>query len=235
MTKELFRDDSYLKECTACVTDIQDNAIILDQTVFYPTGGGQPGDSGTFELADGRHIQIANTVKDRDTGAHLHLVEEGTSLPNIGDQVKAVIDWDRRYKLMRMHTALHIMCSKVDGAVTGGSIGLEKSRLDFDLPTPPDKEELASAINEVIAADQPIEVSAISDEELESNPDLVRTMSVKPPMGQGSVRTIRVADVDYQPCGGTHVKSTGEIGPVRIGKIEKKGKLNRRINIHFAE
>lgn len=235
MTKELFRDDSYLKECTACVTGVQDNAIILDQTVFYPTGGGQPGDSGTFELADGRRIQIANTVKDRDTGTHLHLVEEGTPLPNIGDQVKAVIDWDRRYKLMRMHTALHIMCSKVEGAVTGGSIGLEKSRLDFDLPTPPDKEELAAAINEVIASDQPIEVSAISDQELENNPDLVRTMSVKPPMGQGSVRTIRVANVDYQPCGGTHVKSTGEIGPVRIGKIEKKGKLNRRINIHFAE
>ncbi|WP_419797533.1 MAG: alanyl-tRNA editing protein [Terasakiella sp.] len=235
MTKELFRDDSYLKECTATVSAIQDNAIILDQTVFYPTGGGQPGDSGTFTLSDGRTITIANTVKDRDTGAHLHLVEEGTPLPNVGETVEAHIDWDRRYTLMRMHTALHIMCSKVDGAVTGGSIGLEKSRLDFDLPEVPDKEDLADAINTEITANKPVEISAISDKELEENPDLIRTMSVKPPMGQGQVRTIRIAEVDYQPCGGTHVKSTGEIGPIRIGKIEKKGKLNRRINIHFAE
>lgn len=235
MTKELFRDDSYLKECTATVSAVQDNAIILDQTVFYPTGGGQPGDSGTFTLSDGRTITIANTVKDRDTGAHLHLVEEGTPLPDVGETLTAQIDWDRRYILMRMHTALHVMCSKVDGAVTGGSIGLEKSRLDFDLPEVPDKDELASAINAEITANKPVEVSAISDSELEANPDLIRTMSVKPPMGQGQVRTIRIAEVDYQPCGGTHVKSTGEIGPIRIGKIEKKGKLNRRINIHFAE
>lgn len=234
MTKELFRTDSYLKECDATVTATQDNAIILDQTVFYPTGGGQPGDSGTFELSDGHTITIANTVKDRETGALLHLVEEGTPLPDIGDKVKCIINWDRRYQLMRMHTALHIMCSKVDAAVSGGSIGLEKSRLDFDLPESPDKEALAAAINAEIDADKAVEIGAITDEELESNPDLVRTMSVKPPMGQGSVRTIRVADVDYQPCGGTHVKSTGEIGPIRIGKIEKKGKLNRRINIHFA-
>ncbi|WP_417841667.1 alanyl-tRNA editing protein [Terasakiella sp.] len=235
MTKELFRDDSYLKECTATVSAVQDNAIILDQTVFYPTGGGQPGDSGTFTLSDGRTITIANTVKDRDTGAHLHLVEEGTPLPDVGETLTAQIDWDRRYILMRMHTALHIMCSKVDGAVTGGSIGLEKSRLDFDLPEVPDKDELANAINAEITANKPVEVSAISDSELAANPDLIRTMSVKPPMGQGQVRTIRIAEVDYQPCGGTHVKSTGEIGPIRIGKIEKKGKLNRRINIHFAE
>lgn len=235
MTKELFRDDSYLKECTATVSAVQDNAIILDQTVFYPTGGGQPGDSGTFTLSDGRTITIANTVKGRDTGAHLHLVEEGTPLPDVGETLTAQIDWDRRYILMRMHTALHIMCSKVDGAVTGGSIGLEKSRLDFDLPEVPDKDELANAINAEITANKPVEVSAISDSELEANPDLIRTMSVKPPMGQGQVRTIRIAEVDYQPCGGTHVKSTGEIGPIRIGKIEKKGKLNRRINLHFAE
>ncbi|WP_135075924.1 alanyl-tRNA editing protein [Terasakiella sp. SH-1] len=234
MTKELFRDDSYLKSCEAEVIATQEGAIILDQTVFYPTGGGQPGDSGTFELADGSTITIANTIKDRETGAHLHLVEEGTPLPEVGTKLKAIIDWERRHQLMRMHTALHIMCSKVDGAVTGGSVGLEKSRLDFDLPEAPDKEALAAAINQEITANQPVEISAITNQELESNPDLVRTMSVKPPMGQGSVRTIRVGDVDYQPCGGTHVKSTGEIGPVRIGKVEKKGKLNRRINIHFA-
>ncbi len=235
MTKELFREDSYLKECEACVTATQDGAIILDQTIFYPTGGGQPGDSGVFELEDGQHITIANTLKDRETGAHLHLVEEGTPLPAVGTKLKAVLNWERRHKLMRMHSALHIMCSKVDGAVTGGSIGLDKSRLDFDLPEAPDKEALATAINAEIAADKAVEISSISDDELNANPDLIRTMSVKPPMGQGSVRTIRVGDVDYQPCGGTHVKSTGEIGPIRIGKIEKKGKLNRRINIHFAD
>lgn len=235
MTKELFREDSYLKECTATICAIQDNGIILDQTVFYPTGGGQPGDSGTLTLPDGRTLNVINTVKDRETGAHLHVLEDGCPLPQTGEQVNARIDWERRYKLMQMHTALHIMCSKVDGAVTGGSIGLEKSRLDFDLPDAPDKEELSALINAEINANIAVEVSAISDEELENNPDLIRTMSVKPPMGQGSVRTIRVGDVDYQPCGGTHVKSTGEIGPIRIGKIEKKGKLNRRINLHFAE
>ncbi|SCA57804.1 Ser-tRNA(Ala) deacylase [Candidatus Terasakiella magnetica] len=234
MTIELFRADSYLKECAATITATQEGAIILDQSVFYPTGGGQPGDSGTFELEDGTVITIANTVKDRETGTHLHLVEEGTPLPPVGTKLKAIINWERRYQLMRMHTALHIMCSKVDAAVSGGSIGLEKSRLDFDLPEAPDKEALAAAINEEIAANKPVEIAAISDEELEANPDLIRTMSVKPPTGQGSVRTIRVGDVDYQPCGGTHVKSTGEIGPIRIGKVEKKGKLNRRINIHFS-
>lgn len=234
MTKELFRDNSYLQECDAIVTATKDNGIILDQTIFYPTGGGQPGDSGTFEFSDGSSLTIANTVKDRESGVHLHLVEEGSPLPNIGDKVKCTLNWERRYQLMRMHTALHVLCSKVDAPVSGGSIGIEKSRLDFDLPESPDKEALAAAINAEIEANISIEISAITDEELENNPNLVRTMSVKPPMGQGSVRTIRVGDVDYQPCGGTHVKSTGEIGLIRIGKIEKKGKVNRRINIHFA-
>jgi len=234
MTHELFREDSYLKECQATVTTTKDNALILDQTIFYPTGGGQPGDSGVFILANTQEITIANTVKDTETGAILHLVEEGTRLPNVGDMITCRIDWERRYQLMRMHTALHIMCSKVDAAVSGGSIGLEKSRLDFDLPETPDKEALAAAINAEIEANLSIEISAISDDELSNNPDLIRTMSVKPPMGQGSVRTIKVGNVDYQPCGGTHVKSTGEIGPIRIGKVEKKGKQNRRINIHFA-
>ncbi|NVJ91125.1 MAG: alanyl-tRNA editing protein [Methylocystaceae bacterium] len=234
MTKELFREDSYLQECDALVSAVQDNAVILDQTVFYPTGGGQPGDSGVFVLEDGSSLTVTNTVKDQESGALLHLLEEGCPVPEVGTKVTCKIDWERRHKLMRMHTALHILCSKVDAAVSGGSIGLEKSRLDFDLPESPDKEALTAAINAEIEADKPIDVSSISDEELDANPDLVRTMSVKPPSGQGRVRTIRVGDVDYQPCGGTHVKSTGEIGPIRVGKIEKKGKLNRRINIHFA-
>jgi misacylated tRNA(Ala) deacylase len=234
MTRELFREDAYLKECNACVIGTKDNGIILDQTNFYPTGGGQPGDSGVFILANLQEITIANTIKDPETDAILHMVEEGTRLPNIGDKITCRIDWERRYQLMRMHTALHIMCSKVDAPVSGGSIGLDKSRLDFDLPESPDKDALEAAINHEIAANLAIEIGSISDEELSANPDLIRTMSVKPPMGQGSVRTIRVGSVDYQPCGGTHVKNTGEIGPIRIGKIEKKGKQNRRINLHFA-
>lgn len=234
MTRELFREDSYLKECEATVTATKDNALILDQTIFYPTGGGQPGDCGVFILANTQEITIINTLKDAESGDILHLVEEGTRLPNVGDMITCRIDWERRYQLMRMHTALHIMCSKIDAPVSGGSIGLEKSRLDFDLPESPDKEALAAAINAEVEANLPLEIGAITDDELSNNPDLIRTMSVKPPMGQGSVRTIKVGDVDYQPCGGTHVKSTGEIGLIRIGKVEKKGKQNRRINIHFA-
>lgn len=234
MTQELFRDDSYLKTCPAKVIGHQDHAVILDQTVFYPTGGGQPGDKGILELRDGTNLSVLTTVKDRDTGAHLHILEEGTPLPEIGSSLTCQIDWDHRYRLMRMHSALHVLCALVDGAVTGGSIGVEKSRLDFNLPEAPDKEALNAAFNALIAEDHTIDISAIDDETLKENPDLVRTMSVAPPTGQGSVRTIRVGSVDYQPCGGTHVKSTAEIGPMRIGKIEKKGKLNRRINIHFA-
>lgn len=235
MTIELFREDSYLQECQAKVISHQDGAVVLDQTVFYPTGGGQPGDSGLLILADGSKLTVANTIKDNETGALLHLLEEGTPLPAIGENVTCKIDWERRYKLMRMHTALHILCSKIDAPVSGGSIGLDKSRLDFDLPESPDKDALSVELNKEIEANLSIEVSSISDEELSANPELIRTMSVKPPMGQGSVRTIKVGNVDYQPCGGTHVRSTGEIGAIRIGKIEKKGKQNRRINIHFAD
>jgi len=234
MTRELFREDSYLKECEASVSATKDNAIMLDQTIFYPTGGGQPGDTGVFVLANGQELNIINTLKDTDTGEILHVVDEGTRLPNAGDMITCRIDWKRRHQLMRMHTALHIMCSKIDAPVSGGSIGVEKSRLDFDLPESPDKEALAAAINGEIEANLSLEIGEITDDELNANPDLIRTMSVKPPMGQGSVRTIKVGSVDYQPCGGTHVKNTGEIGLIRIGKVEKKGKQNRRINIHFA-
>jgi len=146
-----------------------------------------------------------------------------------------VLDWDRRYKLMRMHSALHLLCGSVDGAVTGGSVGAEKSRLDFDLDEAPDKEALTAKLNAAVDADADVAISWISDEELDANPDLVRTMSVKPPRGSGRVRVIDVQGIDLQPCGGTHVKKTGEIGRLRVGKIEKKGRQNRRINIHFDE
>lgn len=234
MTEELFREDSYLKSCTAKVVSAGLDGVVLDRTVFYPTGGGQPGDSGTMTTGAGS-LAITNTVKGE--AGILHVLEEGAALPAAGEDVEVALDWDRRYKHMRTHTALHILCSVVDGGVTGGQIGALKGRLDFNIPGErPEKEALTAQLNEVISGDHPISISWITDEELHSNPDLVRTMSVKPPMGSGKVRMIRIGeDVDFQPCGGTHVRSTSEIGTVQVGKIENKGKQNRRINITLAE
>ncbi|MCB2103030.1 MAG: alanyl-tRNA editing protein [Rhodobacterales bacterium] len=239
MTEELFRADAYLRQCEATVTAVDVRGIQLDRTVFYPTGGGQPGDTGALTTADGRRVAIADTVKDRDDGAHLHVPAEGAQDQDqvlaAGDVVTAEIDWDRRHRLMRMHTGLHLLCSLVDAPVTGGSVGEDRSRLDFDLAETPDKEALTAALNALVAQDKAVTPSWITDAELDANPDLVRTMSVQPPRGSGRVRIIDVQGVDLQPCGGTHVKATGEIGPLRIGKIEKKGRQNRRINLHFAE
>ena len=235
MTKELFREDSYLKECEATVIAADERGIQLNQTVFYPLGGGQPGDTGRLVLVDGREIVINDTRKERESGEHLHVPESMDSLPQVGDKVNAVIDWDRRHRLMRMHTSMHILCSLIDGAVTGGSVGTERSRIDFDLPESPDKAELEQRINQIIQEAHAIEIGSITDEELAANPDLVRTMSVSPPTGAGQVRTVRIAGVDYQPCGGTHVRSTSEIGKIRVGKIEKKGRQNRRVNIHLVD
>lgn len=231
MTEELFREDSYLKSCEATVVSVSDEGIVLDRTVFYPEGGGQPGDTGILECADGGAIAVANTLKGAD--GILHVPSEGAKSPGVGERVTARIDWDRRYLHMRVHTALHVLCAHVEGAVTGGSIGPGKGRLDFDIPGErPDKEALTAKLMEVVEADHPLTISWISDAELESNPDLVRTMSVKPPTGAGKVRMIRVGDaVDFQPCGGTHLKSTGEIGKIAVSKIENKGKQNRRINV----
>ncbi|UUX51519.1 alanyl-tRNA editing protein [Nisaea acidiphila] len=234
MTEELFREDSYLKSCTAKVVSAGPEGVVLDRTVFYPTGGGQPGDSGTMKTAAGE-VAIVDTVKGE--GGILHVLEEGAVLPPAGEAVEVTLDWDRRYKHMRTHTALHILCSVVDGGVTGGQIGALKGRLDFNIPGErPEKDALTAQLNEVIAGDHPISISWITDDELQANPDLVRTMSVKPPMGSGKVRMIRIGeDVDFQPCGGTHVRSTAEIGTVQVGKIENKGKQNRRINITLVE
>jgi misacylated tRNA(Ala) deacylase len=231
MTEELFREDSYLKSCEATVVAVNADGIVLDRTVFYPVGGGQPGDSGLLRLADGSEITITDTRKGGEGISHIP--EENAPTLSVGDTVTVVLDWDRRYLHMRIHTALHILCAHVDGAVTGGSIGAGKGRLDFDIPGErPDKEILTQKLMEVVEADHPLTISSISDEELENNPDLVRTMSVKPPTGAGRVRMIRVGDaVDFQPCGGTHLKSTGEIGRIAVGKIENKGKQNRRINV----
>ncbi|MDP6951444.1 MAG: alanyl-tRNA editing protein [Alphaproteobacteria bacterium] len=234
MTELLFRDDAYAQSSQARVIGTDERGIRLDRTVFYARGGGQPGDTGWLDGADGSRIEIVDTVKDGDD--ILHVPAEAAVRPAIGDSVTASIDWPRRHRLMRAHSALHLLSSLVDGAVTGGSVGLQKSRFDFDLPdTALDKEALGEALNRLIAEDHPVNARWISDAELDANPDLVKTMSVAPPRGAGQVRLIEVAGIDLQACGGTHVARTGEIGQVRIGKIENKGRHNRRINVLLVD
>jgi misacylated tRNA(Ala) deacylase len=235
MTALLFRDDAYLRSCEARITGIDARGISLDRTVFYPQGGGQPGDSGVLRLADGTSLVIVDTRKGDGSDEVLHIAAAGAALPSPGDSIVAEIDWQRRFRLMRMHTCLHLLSSVVPGAVTGGQIADGKGRLDFDVPGDTlDKETIARRINELIAADREALARWISDEELAARPELVRTMSVKPPTGQGRVRLIDIAGVDLQPCGGTHLRRTGEIGPIEVVKIENKGRQNRRIVVGFA-
>ncbi len=233
MTQELFREDSYIRECDATVVAIDDGAVILDRTMFYPLGGGQPGDTGEITCAGGK----ATVVDTRygAGGAIRHVVAENSDLPEVGQQVHASIDWDRRYRHMRMHTALHLLGSVLKYGVTGGNISADKSRLDFDMEDTIDKEAVGVAIRSLVEADHAVTCRWITEEELEAQPDLVRTMSVQPPKGRGKVRLLEIESVDLQPCGGTHVRSTAEIGKVRIGKVEKKGKRNRRVNIHLDD
>ncbi|MBT3659146.1 MAG: alanyl-tRNA editing protein [Rhodospirillaceae bacterium] len=236
MTEEVFRNDAYVKSCEATVVSIDDAGIELDRTVFYFNSGGQPGDIGTLSTADGRVVEITDARMDRDSGRHLHIPQDGAPVLAVGDAVTAVIDWDRRHRLMRMHSALHLLCAVVDGGVTGGQIGADKSRLDFDLPdTALDKEHIHAELNRLVEEDHPMGARWITDDEMAANADLVRTMSVKPPSGLGRVRLMEIDGVDLQPCGGTHVARTGEIGPLRVGKIENKGKHNRRINVHLED
>ncbi len=232
MTVEIFRDDAYVRTIEAQILAVNDEGIVLDQTVFYPEGGGQPGDRGNIILGDGRAITIVDTRKNQ-AGALLHVPAGGQSMPAAGDRVTASIDWDYRYRHMRTHTCLHLLCALIPYDVTGGSISQDKGRLDFDMSDPLDKEAIQQALSRLIADDRPVGYRWITDEEMERNMDLVRTMSVKPPVGQGRIRLVEISDVDLQPCGGMHVARTGEIGEVRIGKVEKKGKHNRRINIHL--
>ena len=237
MTDPLFRD-AYLREATATVTGhTPEGGIVVDASVFYPTGGGQPGDSGRIEW-DGVAADIATAVKG-EGGAIVLVPVEGSDPPAPGTLVRQRLDWDRRHLHMRVHTALHLLSVVIPLPVTGGSIGAGKGRLDFDMPeAPEDREALESALNALIARDLPVTEEWITDAELEANPGLVKTMSVKPPMGSGRVRLVRIGQggeqVDLQPCGGTHVARTGEIGPVRLGKIEKKGRQNRRVTIELA-
>jgi misacylated tRNA(Ala) deacylase len=234
MTEKLFLDDPRLRTAPATVLASGPDGIVLDRTVFYARSGGQPGDVGVLRW-DGGETPIVDTVKG-DGETVLHVPAPDASLPPTGAAVAGEIDWDRRHRLMRMHTAMHLLCSVIKGAaVTGGSVGADRSRLDFDLPSPPPKEDIEAGLNALIDADYPVRIEWVDEAVLDSNPDLVRTMSVTPPRGAGRLRLMRVGDdktlVDLQPCGGTHVARTGEIGRISVVKIENKGKQNRRIII----
>jgi misacylated tRNA(Ala) deacylase len=231
----LFRDDAYLQSSPATVLAVGGGGVLLDRTPFYPMGGGQPGDRGTLATATGEVFRIVDTRKGETPDSVVHILEEGAAAPAPGTAVTATIDWVYRYRLMRMHTCLHLLCAVVAGSVTGGQISDGKGRLDFDVPGDSlDKEEIARRLNALIEAGHEVRTRWISDEELAAKPELVRTMSVKPPSGAGRVRLLDIVGVDLQPCGGTHVRNTAEIGPVTIAKIENKGRQNRRINVAFA-
>jgi len=233
----LFRNNAYQRDAKGMVLALtEEGGIILDQTIFYPTSGGQPGDSGRLEW-DGGAIEIATTVKGE--GADIILVPaEPAPLPPVGMEVSQELDWERRHRHMRVHTALHLLSVVIPLPVTGGSIGADKGRLDFDMPdAPEDKDALMETLNKIIVRDLSITEEWITHEELDANPGLVKTMSVQPPRGSGRIRLVRIGTesetVDLQPCGGTHVARTSEIGRVRIGKVEKKGKQNRRVYLHL--
>jgi len=234
----LFRDDAYLVECEATVTEVTEKdgnvAVGLDRTVFYPTGGGQPGDAGLIR-AGGADLPIATAVYGATKSDILHVLAPGATPPAVGSTVLARIDWPTRHRRMRMHTGLHLLSVVLPYPVTGGSIGADESRLDFDIPEAGlDKDAITAKLNELIATDAAVTERWITDAELEANPGLVKTMSVKPPMGSGRVRLVEIAGLDLQPCGGTHVRRTGEIGPMAVSAIEKKGKQNRRVRVVFA-
>ncbi|MBV9784228.1 MAG: alanyl-tRNA editing protein [Acidisphaera sp.] len=233
MTELLFQAEPRLAHVQAIVTASGPEGVVLDRTVFYARSGGQPGDTGTLRWESGE-MPVVDTLKGE--GIVLHIPAPGASLPPVGQAVTAAIDWERRYRLMRMHTALHLLCSVLPGAaVTGGQIGEERSRLDFDLPVPPPREELERHLAALIAADHPVTAEWVDEAVLDTSPELVRTLSVKPPRGAGRVRLVRIGagipPVDLQPCGGTHVARTGEIGAASIQKIENKGRQNRRVSL----
>lgn len=236
MTELLFRDDAYTRSCEATVTAIDGQGFQLDRTVFYPTGGGQPGDTGRLTRSDGSASTIVNTVKGDSPEDIVHLLEDGATVPAVGETVQVEIDWDRRHRLMRMHTGMHLLSAILPYPVTGGSVGDGKGRLDFDIPEATlDKDAITAELNRLISEDHPVAPRWVTDDELTANPDLVKTMAVKPPMGLGKVRLIDIDGLDLQACGGTHVARTGEIGAMRVRKIEKKGRQNRRVSLEFVD
>jgi misacylated tRNA(Ala) deacylase len=235
-TELLFRADAYLAEAAATVVAVTERGgIVLDRTVFYATGGGQPGDSGWLVRADGSRIAIPTAVWDNPEKTIVaHVPAEGSVIPAVGDRVTAALDWPLRLNRMRMHTALHLLSVALPFPVTGGAVGDLEGRLDFDIPEPPDAAAVEARLNGLVEANAAVSESWITDEELDANPGLVKTMSVKPPRGSGRVRLVSIAGLDLQPCGGTHVRNTSEIGRLAVTGIEKKGKLNRRVRIRFA-
>jgi len=237
MTEFVFRGDSYLKTLDALVTEVTpDRGIVLDRTIFYANSGGQPGDSGRLITDDGAKIEIATAIHpEGDKTRIVHVPAPDQPAVTAGHRLRAEIDWDRRYRLMRMHTALHLLSVAFPFPVTGGSISEDKGRLDFDMPeVPADLDAIEAKLNEMVAANHAITDEWITDAEMAAMPELIKTMKVKPPMGQGRVRLVRIGTIDLQPCGGTHVRSTSEIGALKLGKIEKKGAQNRRVHLLFA-
>lgn len=231
MTECVFQSDAYARLCDARVMSVEGNRVVLDRTVFYPLGGGQPGDRGQLVMADDSRHAVIDTVKG-DDGEVVHVLAEDEPRLQPGTRVTAAIDWPRRYVLMRYHTCLHLLCAVVDAPVTGGRMSEDKAHLDFDVDM--DRlvgPEIEERLNQLIRADHPVETGEIDEETLDENPGLVKTMSVQPPRGQGRVRTIRIPDVDLQPCGGTHLRRTGEIGRVSVTKIRSEGRRNRRVTI----
>jgi len=237
MTEELFREDATLRDCSARVLALADGGVILDRTVFYPLGGGQAGDAGALMLADGRRVAVVDTRKSKEhPGAVLHLLAPGTDASVLvpGTPVTAQIDWDRRFRHMRFHTTTHLLCALVPHAVDGCSITADYARLDFHMSEPLDKEVLTAGIARLVAEAHPVRHRWISEAELDANPGLVRSMSVQPPRGLGRIRVLEIDGVDLQPCGGTHVGNTAEIGAVVVTKIEKKSAMTRRVVLGLA-
>ncbi|HSV45915.1 MAG TPA: alanyl-tRNA editing protein [Ramlibacter sp.] len=246
MTQDLFRQDAYLRGCDATLVAIGEQGIVLDRTVFYPLGGGQGGDSGVLRLADGAELAIADTRKGKDPEGkptqdicHLPAPGQDALLARLqaGTPVWAQLDWERRHRMMRFHTSTHLLCHLVPQLVNGCSITPDYARLDFNMTDPLDKDALTAGLAALVAAAHPVEVGSITDDELDANPALVKSMSVQPPRGTGRVRTIRVGAallIDFQPCGGTHVANTREIGTVVVTKIEKKSASTRRVVLGFA-
>ena len=237
MTHMLFRDDAYLRSATGVVSHHTDEGgIVLDATLFYPTGGGQPGDSGVLSW-QGQDLRIATAVKGE--GEDIVLVpSEMKALPPVGTQVTQTLDWERRHRHMRVHTALHLLSVAIPFGVTGGQISASHGRLDFDMPdNPQDREGVQAVLNDYVTRDLRVSDGFITAKELDANPQLVKTMAVKPPRGGGQIRLVRIGDegnwIDLQPCGGTHVARTGEIGALRLGKVENKGRANRRVYLHL--
>jgi misacylated tRNA(Ala) deacylase len=235
MTELVFRADAYARSCRARIVAVTPAGIELDRTVFYPNGGGQPGDTGLLARADGTSIRIANATKGEGADSVVHVPAPGGVAAQPGEEVEAILDWDRRYRHMRFHTALHLLCAVVPAPVTGGQVAEDKARLDFDIAMERlAKETIEENLNRLVSEGHPVRPRWISDAELDARPELVRTMSVQPPRGQGGVRVLEIEGVDLQPCGGTHVANTREVGALAVAKIRSEGARNRRVILRFA-